>query len=47
MTKRDQALIIEPPIELTFTGPFTQAVPYYMKLKNPSDRKVKVDLYRS
>ena len=40
MSKKDQVLIIEPPIELTFTGPFTQAVSSYMKLKNPSDRKV-------
>jgi len=40
MDKKSQVLIIEPPIELTFTGPFTQAVSSYMKLKNPSDRKV-------
>jgi len=40
MEKRPQVLTIEPPIELTFTGPFTQAVHSYMKLKNPSDRKV-------
>jgi len=40
MSKKEQVLIIEPPIELTFTGPFTQAVSSYMKLKNPSDRKV-------
>jgi len=33
-------LVIEPPIELTFTGPFTSAVSSYMKLKNPSDKKV-------
>ena len=26
--------------ELTFTGPFTSAVSSYMKLKNPSDKKV-------
>jgi hypothetical protein len=40
MSKKEQVLVIEPPIELTFTGPFTQAVSSYMKLKNPSDRKV-------
>ena len=66
MSKKEQVLVIEPPIgvfefesaqqwrlqvnvllftvyfclELTFTGPFTTAVSSYMKLKNPSDRKV-------
>jgi len=40
MENRSQVLVIEPPIELTFTGPFTEAVYSYMKLKNPSDRKV-------
>ena len=60
MSKKEQVLVIEPPIglfficvdisvcstkafssELTFTGPFTSAVSSYMKLKNPSDKKVK------
>jgi len=40
MSKKDQVLIIEPPVELTFTGPFTAAVSSFMKLKNPTDRKV-------
>jgi len=40
MSKKDQVLQIEPPNELTFTGPFTVAVSSYMKLKNPSDKKV-------
>jgi len=40
MAKKDQVLVIEPPNELTFTGPFTVAVSSYMKLKNPSDKKV-------
>jgi len=40
MSKKDQILVIEPPNELTFTGPFTSAVSSYMKLKNPSDKKV-------
>ena len=38
--KRDQVLVIEPPNELTFTGPFTQIVYSYIKLKNPSKKKV-------
>jgi len=40
MSKREQVLVIEPPNELTFHGPFTSAVSSYMKLKNPADRKV-------
>jgi hypothetical protein len=40
MEKKSQVLQIEPPGELTFTGPFSQAVSSYMKLRNPSDRKV-------
>lgn len=40
MSKKEQVLIIEPPIDLTFTGTFTQIVYSYMKVKNPSDRKV-------
>jgi len=40
MSKKDQVLEIEPPNELTFTGPFTSAVSSFMKLKNPSDKKV-------
>ena len=73
MSKKEQVLVIEPPIglllswcnmicfnvnisvdysvtifqylnflELTFTGPFTSAVSSYMKLKNPSDKKVPI-----
>jgi hypothetical protein len=38
--KRDQILIIEPPMELSFKGPFTQPVTSGMKLKNPSDKSV-------
>lgn len=40
MSKREQVLIIEPPNELSFSGPFTSAVSSFMKLKNPSDKKV-------
>jgi len=39
-SKRDQVLIIDPPVELTFQGPFHQAVTSSMKLQNPSDKKV-------
>lgn len=38
--KRDQILVIEPPMELSFKGPFTSAVTSSMKLKNPSDKSV-------
>jgi len=39
-TKQEQVLKIDPPVELTFTGPFHQAVSSVMTLTNPSDRKV-------
>lgn len=39
-TKQEQILRIDPPVELTFTGPFHQAVSSVMTLTNPSDRKV-------
>lgn len=39
-TKQEQILKIDPPIELSFTGPFHQAVSSVMTLTNPSDRKV-------
>jgi len=39
-TKQEQILKIDPPIELTFTGPFHQAVSSVMTLTNPSDKKV-------
>lgn len=39
-TKQEQILKIHPPVELTFTGPFHQAVSSVMTLTNPSDRKV-------
>jgi hypothetical protein len=40
MAKPEQVLIIEPQHELTFIGPFTNAVSAVMTLRNPSDRKV-------
>jgi len=39
-TKQEQILKINPPVELTFTGPFHQAVSSVMTLTNPSERKV-------
>jgi len=38
--KQEQVLKIDPPVELTFTGPFHQAVSSTMTLTNPSERKV-------
>jgi len=40
MSKREQVLVIEPPIELSFQGPFDKAVTSSMKLKNPCEKKV-------
>lgn len=39
-TKQEQILKINPSVELTFTGPFHQAVSSVMTLTNPSERKV-------
>jgi len=40
MAKQEQVLIIDPPVELSFVGPFTSQVSSSMRLTNPSDRKV-------
>ncbi|KAF5287939.1 hypothetical protein FQA39_LY15609 [Lamprigera yunnana] len=40
MAKQDQVLIIEPQNELRFRGPFNVPVTSYMKLTNPSDKKI-------
>ncbi|KRT85829.1 MSP domain-containing protein [Oryctes borbonicus] len=40
MAKPDQVLIIEPQNELRFKGPFNVPVTSYMKLTNPSEKKV-------
>ncbi|XP_029310007.1 vesicle-associated membrane protein-associated protein A [Cottoperca gobio] len=40
MSKLDQILILDPPADLKFKGPFTDVVTTNLKLKNPSDRKV-------
>jgi len=40
MNKPEQILILEPKVELHFKGPFTDVVTSYLKLTNPSDRRV-------
>ncbi|XP_033838616.1 VAMP (vesicle-associated membrane protein)-associated protein A, like [Periophthalmus magnuspinnatus] len=40
MSKLDQVLILDPPSDLRFKGPFTDVVTTTLKLSNPSDRKV-------
>uniref|UniRef100_A0A8C0YIZ3 Vesicle-associated membrane protein-associated protein A n=2 Tax=Cyprinus carpio TaxID=7962 RepID=A0A8C0YIZ3_CYPCA len=40
MSKLEQILILDPPIDLRFKGPFTDVVTANLKLKNPSERKV-------
>lgn len=40
MSKLDQVLLLEPPSDLRFRGPFTDVVTTTLKLSNPSDRKV-------
>jgi hypothetical protein len=40
MAKPEQVLLIDPPNELVFRGPFTTSVSALMKLSNPSDKKV-------
>lgn len=40
MSKLEQVLILEPPSDLRFKGPFTDVVTANLKLKNPSDRRV-------
>ncbi|XP_019867702.2 vesicle-associated membrane protein-associated protein B [Aethina tumida] len=40
MSKPEQVLVIEPQNELRFRGPFNNAVTSYMKLTNPSEKKV-------
>ncbi|XP_029380125.1 VAMP (vesicle-associated membrane protein)-associated protein A, like [Echeneis naucrates] len=40
MSKLDQILVLDPPSDLRFKGPFTDVVTTNLKLKNPSDRKV-------
>ncbi|XP_047446206.1 VAMP (vesicle-associated membrane protein)-associated protein A, like [Mugil cephalus] len=40
MSKLDQVLILDPPSDLRFKGPFTDVVTTNLKLKNPSDRRV-------
>uniref|UniRef100_A0A8C6TZR5 Vesicle-associated membrane protein-associated protein A n=1 Tax=Neogobius melanostomus TaxID=47308 RepID=A0A8C6TZR5_9GOBI len=40
MSKLDQVLLLDPPTDLRFKGPFTDVVTTTLKLSNPSDRKV-------
>ncbi|TNM98477.1 hypothetical protein fugu_014723 [Takifugu bimaculatus] len=40
MSKLDQVLILDPPADLKFKGPFTDVVTTNLKLKNPSDKRV-------
>jgi len=40
MSKQEQVLILEPKAELHFKGPFTDVVTSYLKLSNPSERRV-------
>lgn len=40
MSKPEQVLILDPPTDLKFKGPFTDVVTTNLKLRNPSDRKV-------
>ncbi|KAK9952864.1 hypothetical protein ABG768_016894 [Culter alburnus] len=40
MSKLEQILILDPPSDLRFRGPFTDVVTTNLKLRNPSDRRV-------
>ncbi|XP_067462517.1 VAMP (vesicle-associated membrane protein)-associated protein A, like [Thunnus thynnus] len=40
MSKLDQVLVLDPPSDLRFKGPFTDVVTTSLKLKNPSDKRV-------
>ncbi|KAG5286526.1 hypothetical protein AALO_G00015800 [Alosa alosa] len=40
MSKLEQILILDPPTDLRFKGPFTDVVTTNLRLKNPSDRRV-------
>lgn len=40
MSKHEQVLVLDPPHELKFKGPFTDVVTTNLKLRNPSDKKV-------
>ncbi|XP_012670828.2 vesicle-associated membrane protein-associated protein A [Clupea harengus] len=40
MSKLEQILVLDPPNDLRFKGPFTDVVTTNLRLKNPSDRRV-------
>ncbi|GFT65080.1 vesicle-associated membrane protein-associated protein A [Nephila pilipes] len=40
MTKTEQALVLDPPSELHFKGPFSEVTTSYLKLTNPTERQI-------
>ncbi|KAL1456552.1 hypothetical protein WDU94_001273 [Cyamophila willieti] len=40
MSRPEQPLVIDPPTDLKFKGPFTKPVSSYLKLTNPNDHRV-------
>ncbi|GBM73651.1 Vesicle-associated membrane protein/synaptobrevin-binding protein [Araneus ventricosus] len=40
MTKTEQALVLDPPSELHFKGPFSEVTTSYLKLTNPTDKLI-------
>ncbi|XP_058030256.1 vesicle-associated membrane protein-associated protein A isoform X1 [Ahaetulla prasina] len=40
LAKHEQILVLDPPTDLKFKGPFTDVVTTNLKLRNPSDRKI-------
>ncbi|XP_062836593.1 vesicle-associated membrane protein-associated protein A isoform X1 [Anolis carolinensis] len=40
LAKHEQILVLDPPTDLKFKGPFTDVVTTNLKLRNPSDKKV-------
>jgi len=40
MSKLEQILILDPPVDLRFKGPFTDVITTNLKLKNPSEKRV-------
>ncbi|PRD26652.1 UNVERIFIED_CONTAM: Vesicle-associated membrane protein-associated protein A [Trichonephila clavipes] len=40
MTKTEQALVLDPPSELHFKGPFSEVTSSYLKLTNPTERQI-------
>jgi vesicle-associated membrane protein-associated protein A len=40
MSKQDQVLILNPPVEIKFRGPFTEVITTELELMNPSQKRV-------